>query len=432
MLQVGDDVVGRTTVVDAARPKRSVRTIWTDEQIVAALQLLYERREKRLYPYLVEHVVNCYGAYRKRAIAGDGSTSGPQLRQDLYAKGRDCKNDSTRRHTRLLEEIGAITTRTHSSDTGKYLGLLVDFHAVPEEVVVLTCARSSAGSSDGIRLRRRRLSAEERCEARVRPRCPRSDRGAPHRFERPLPLFSLARVGGSGGSGAQALKGRAPDPLEARAARARGGAGGASVDAIERSGGEGAAAALERRLTAALGMGPGETLQRAENAFAAVLGPPAAGRLAHLPTIRELLWVLARLDRYGSFGRGQAGAGLSVLEQKLEAQDHVVRWEGAARPAHLGYFLPALRAEARRWKHTWAPQIKASRRRRAGAEAPAGPPPGATRPAPQRRSPANRGPIGGGGVERRLQEFKQRAASCGAALPPRPPEAPGARDNAAW
>ena len=112
---------------------------------MAALQLLYERRDKRLYPNLVEHVVNCYGAYRKRAIAGDGTTSMPQLRHDLYTNGRSCRNESTRRHTRLLEEIGAITTRPHRSDAGKDLGLLVEFHPVPEEVAVLSSARSSAG-----------------------------------------------------------------------------------------------------------------------------------------------------------------------------------------------------------------------------------------------------------------------------------------------
>lgn len=146
MLQATPDALkGRTGVAVPARPERSLRTIWTDEQIAAGLQLLYERRGKRLYPYLVEHVINCYGAYRKRAIAGDGSTSKPQLCHDLYSKGRDCKNASVRRHTRLLEEIGAIKTRTNSSDTGKYLGLLVDFCAVPEEVAVLSCARSSAG-----------------------------------------------------------------------------------------------------------------------------------------------------------------------------------------------------------------------------------------------------------------------------------------------
>jgi hypothetical protein len=123
-------------------------------------------------------------------------------------------------------------------------------------------------------------------------------------------------------------------------------------------------AALERRLTAALGGVGLSTLRRAEEAFVAILGPPPAGRLGDLPTIRELLWTLGRLDRYASFGRGQPGAGLSVLEGKLEGHAWAVRYEGGAVPRHLGYFLPALRAEARRWKHTWAPRIKADRARR--------------------------------------------------------------------
>jgi hypothetical protein len=196
-----------------------------------------------------------------------------------------------------------------------------------------------------------------------------------------------------------------------------------SVDAIERSEGQAVVAALERRLKAALGGEALSALARAEEAFAAVLGPPPKGRLRHLPSIRSLLWALARLDRYADFGRGRPGAGLAVLEGKIEVQAHLIRFEGAAAPAHLGYFLPALRAEGKRWKHTWAPRIKAERRRRAGVQAPVAPS-SPTRPAPERRPPRNLGPTGGAGAERRLAEFRQGAARAAAASPPRPPEAP--------
>jgi hypothetical protein len=145
-----------------------------------------------------------------------------------------------------------------------------------------------------------------------------------------------------------------------------------------------------------------QTLCRAEEAFVVALGPPVAGRLGRLPTIRELLWVLERLDRYGSFGQGAPGAGLSVLEGLLEGHAWAVRWEGAKAPAHLGYFVPALRDIARRWKHTWAPRIKDQRiaegrrePRRAAGRPGAGPvlgyDPKKARPAPRRRRQRRKG-----------------------------------------
>jgi hypothetical protein len=115
-----------------------------------------------------------------------------------------------------------------------------------------------------------------------------------------------------------------------------------------------------------------QTLRRAEESFEAVLGAPVAGRLTALPTIRELLWVLQRLDRYGDQGRGRPGSGLQALEGLLEGQAWSVRFESAPVPKHLGYFLPALKQIARRWKHTWAPSIKAERRA-CGVRGPAAP-----------------------------------------------------------
>ncbi len=219
---------------------------------------------------------------------------------------------------------------------------------------------SSAGSS-AIRIHRRKLTAQEACEGRVRPQRLRAGRGSPEPLEKPVPFFCPVTNESPVGPGGEPLRGLPPGPVEEMAARARGAPSGGSLDTIEPNGEQGEAAALERRLRAALGGDSFATLQGAEDAFVAVLGAPPAGRLGHLPTIRSLLWALARLDRYGSFGQGQPGAGLSVLEGKLEAQEHLVRWGEAVRPAHLGYFLPALRAEAKRWKHTWAPRIKAQR-----------------------------------------------------------------------
>jgi hypothetical protein len=123
-------------------------------------------------------------------------------------------------------------------------------------------------------------------------------------------------------------------------------------------------AAVQERLRMAIGEGALQTLRRAEEIFAAGLGPPSAGPLVHLPSVRRLLWVLERLDRYGDQGQGRAGAGLSVLEGRVEGVAWALRWGEAAaggRPRHLGYFLPELEVEARRWKHRWAPRIKDQR-----------------------------------------------------------------------
>lgn len=114
----------------------------------------------------------------------------------------------------------------------------------------------------------------------------------------------------------------------------------------------------------AIGEGALQTLCRAEEIFAAGLGEPAAGRLSHLPSIRRLLWVLERLDRYGDHGRGRADAGLSVLEGRVKGMTWALRWGEApagSRPRHVGYFLPELEVEARLWKHREAPRIKDQR-----------------------------------------------------------------------
>lgn len=93
------------------------------------------------------------------------------------------------------------------------------------------------------------------------------------------------------------------------------------------------------------------------------------GRLRNLATARRLLWALGRLDRYADFGQGRAGAGLALLLDRIElARDDYRRGAGPL-PQHLGYFLPMLLAEGRRWKHTWAPRHKAAREA-AGTRAP--------------------------------------------------------------
>jgi hypothetical protein len=99
-------------------------------------------------------------------------------------------------------------------------------------------------------------------------------------------------------------------------------------------------------------------VQALEEAFERLLGPPAGGRLAHGPTAARLEWVLARLDRYANFGAGREGAGLELAVARLEA----LAEDGDRQPArHLGYLLPELEEQARRWKHRWAPQVKAAR-----------------------------------------------------------------------
>ncbi len=219
---------------------------------------------------------------------------------------------------------------------------------------------SSAGlsaSEQHIRIPRLKVSRR----AGETPWRPRAGRGSIERLGSPVPFFSPRRSVRPVGPGGYGPKGPPPrSNKEQPAVRARGDATGVSVDAIERSESAEAQAAIERRQTAALGVEAARTLLRAEEAFAAVLGPPSAGRLRHLPAIRGLLWALARLDRYADQGRGRAGAGLDVLERELAG----ILDAGEEPPRHLGYFIPALQAEGRRWKHTWAPRVKAERRSR--------------------------------------------------------------------
>jgi hypothetical protein len=239
---------------------------------------------------------------------------------------------------------------------------------------------SSVGSSERVRLPRRRLDPVEAPRSRVRPWCPAAGRGSPWHYAQPRGgFFSAERFGSSGGPGGEPLKGSSPPgPKNSVVVRARGADGG-SADASAPPGSPGAVAAVEGRLRMAVGEGALRTLCRAEEIFAAGLGPPSAGPLVHLPSVRRLLWVLARLDRYGDMGRGQAGAGLSVLEGRVEGLAHALAWgetPRGGRPRHLGYFLPELEVTARRWKHTWAPRIKDRRiaeGRRARRRAPARP-----------------------------------------------------------
>lgn len=105
------------------------------------------------------------------------------------------------------------------------------------------------------------------------------------------------------------------------------------------------------------------TLAAAEALFQKAFG--RRGRLTHPPTIRRFLKAIERLDRYGNFGRGRPGSGLSVLEREIAGILWSLRYENRGSvtvPRHLGYFVPVLRQEARRWKHTWAPSRKAARR----------------------------------------------------------------------
>jgi len=351
----------------------------TDGDVIALVRLDCEERGVRCYPYLVENVVAVYNALRKReAIGGDGTWTKAQLARDLYPDvGTDeiqakKKERSLENWLKLLERVGLVRREILCTPAGKTRCTRVQLLAVemvdpPADSMSLCSekrqlAHAKAGEKPFTRLRatRRPLDGEELEQARVRRWCPRAGRGAPRRFSDAQPFICTARECGPRGERGQSPKGTSPSPIERMARCAREGPGAASVDTIEAQRDPDASAALDRRLTAALGVKAAQTLWQAEQAFAAAVGPPSAGRLGHLPTIRQLLWELARLDRYGSFGQGQPGAGLSVLEGLLEAQAQ----RAEKTPAHLGYFLPALHAEGRRWKHRWAPRIKAARRAR--------------------------------------------------------------------
>jgi hypothetical protein len=110
------------------------------------------QRHVRPHQQLFENVWSVYNALRRRAaIGGDGSTSTRQLARDLYPDvGEDFeaarrKRESVKRWLRLLERQGLIQLSELRGPTGKSLGLRVELLIVPEEVAVLSCARSSAG-----------------------------------------------------------------------------------------------------------------------------------------------------------------------------------------------------------------------------------------------------------------------------------------------
>ncbi len=172
-------------------------------------------------------------------------------------------------------------------------------------------------------------------------------------------------------------------------------------------------AALERRVTAALGGEALRALLVAESAFETRFGFEArtarlverrrqgrrpgdavtGHRLTQLPKIRELWSALQRLDRYADLGEGRTGAGLAFLEHLLDEYAIDVLQGRAAPPRHLGYFIPALQAEAKRWKHTWAPRIKDRRIRE-----------GRRRPRRAAGSPGHGGPATGRRPRKRRQD----------------------------
>jgi hypothetical protein len=374
-----------------AATETPTRTWWTDAQVIAGVRLDCERRGVRYYSNFGENVAKVVNHVRKwEAIGGDGTLTTRQLARDLYPDvGNDIaawrrKRVSVSRWLNCAVRIGALERDDVPERGVKHSGRAYAFRPVPDEVAKLaaTCGCSSVGSSVSAR---RRENAPEKAR-RTRRWCPRAGRGAaprlgplsfsPQRFETP---------GASGGSGPL----RGPLPPEATGetcARARDGSADAPRPATGGPPSGGAATAGAARsgpgaLAAPPGAAEGSGIehQQAESplaaleaAFVAAFGPPTGGELRHGPTIRRFVWVLARLDRYADMGRGRAGAGQEVAVQRIEAlADDLRRGSRPQPPRHLAYLLPELEAEARRWKHTWAPRIKARRRQHRAKPGPA-------------------------------------------------------------
>jgi hypothetical protein len=127
------DVAGATTQ----------RTWASDAEVIAAVQLDCEQREKRYRRDLGENVQAVYNALRKRqAMGGDGTTSTRQLARDLYPDvGDDIgkwrqRQYSVTRWLNVLVRQGLIekSELRSANGRGKSLGLRIRLLSVPEVV----------------------------------------------------------------------------------------------------------------------------------------------------------------------------------------------------------------------------------------------------------------------------------------------------------
>jgi hypothetical protein len=142
-----------------AQPERTLapaadkaqRTWATKEEVYEAFLRNAKRRSVRPHSRRFESLWAVYNALRKRATYGEVTISKDQLARDLYPDVAldPClahkKRSSVRRWLRVLEEEGLIQTSELRSGAGKSLGLHVELLAVPEVVMDLSSARSSAG-----------------------------------------------------------------------------------------------------------------------------------------------------------------------------------------------------------------------------------------------------------------------------------------------
>lgn len=344
-----------------------------------------EDRGKRFRVDRFENVLATYEAARKRlAIGGNGTVTIRQLARDLYpevceqSEAYRRKKASIQRWLGVLVRQGAIAKSTISNDIGMNVGLRLDFRPM-DEVAALQRGCSSAGSSVTSRLVLRQLCPEEAKRAFVRRYCRRAGRGAPRRFERAVRFFKTEISETPGALGDRPLKGPSPSAKNSRLGCAGARARGAPVDAGERSETADPVAALDARLARAVGVGGLQRLLAAESVFSDAFWPwssPALPlRLRSVPKVRELLWVLERLDRYGwrELGRdgtppaGKQPAGLHVLGLLVQEAVEDAAAGRRGQPRHLGYFIPELRAIAKRFKHQQAPRMKRARREKGQA-----------------------------------------------------------------
>jgi hypothetical protein len=385
-------------------PPDRARTYATNPEVCELVRLAHIRDNPRtrFYSQVANHCADTYDVLRKRAAelgTDEFVISQPQIVYELY-DGIDSHDDaekkwsSVHRWLKRLRAAGLIAWEPVSDETGWNVGIRVRLLAVPTSTLP-----GPAGVAQSVRAtsgwRRCRESRQERIERRVRPWDRRSGQKGVGRYELSTPPFfgvqdltGLELPGDSDPVGG-------PHPREAVDLHARGGEGGPPAadevsDAIERNSRQGELLAVVEPSTAVAALPnepPGSSTAVAapeasmvagpevgglgvlEGSFERYFGPPRDGRLRHRPTVERLRWVLARLDRYGAFGQGAPWAGVQLADRFMAGHAEEVSAGRAPAPRHLGYFLPALEAEARRWKHQWAPRLKAQRRRRRALQA---------------------------------------------------------------
>jgi hypothetical protein len=397
-------------------------------------------RGKTPYRNLLNHQCDLYDVLRRR-VAQSGADRGEQhiisshqCVRDLYdapeggwtMEALQSRAESPRRWMKALARMGLVEYETATDEVGLWVGWRFRLLEVPLASPAPAGVAQSVQASGSCEARRRRESAAQREERRVRPNCRRSGQKGVWRYvdgpvpdEPPprVPFFSGPRFAASGASTPPGPKGplggsKHQRKMYGHASRERPPGLGDLSDTIGPQPCPDPVAALrDRRALFDANRGPGTapSPNRGTSQWAAIAAFVAAGgpvrerglgRLAELVSAGELrldlaaaaawwgLWgcpprlsaraqaelyrAAAMLERLGAAGwapEGQDVAAWLLFADMVDyAEDHAA---GAAHadavPGSLGYFVRRLRGIARRERRAW--RQRNGRRQAAGSTA---------------------------------------------------------------